>query len=104
MVEIGPDNMQNFVLLRDVGKTQKPVLLHRGPSATIDEWLMAAEYILAEGDLCGDAGGERTAGAVIFVRQAVIMKDFQFPVIAEQGVNHVRCLAMCAGQQDVFDF
>ena len=48
LVEIGPDNMQNFVLLRDVGKTQKPVLLHRGPSATIDEWLMAAEYILAE--------------------------------------------------------
>lgn len=50
MLEIGPDNMQNFVLLRDVGKTRKPILLHRGPSATIDEWLMAAEYILAEGN------------------------------------------------------
>jgi len=50
MLEIGPDNMQNFVLLRDVGKTLKPILLHRGPSATIDEWLMAAEYILAEGN------------------------------------------------------
>ncbi len=48
MLEIGPDNMQNFSLLTDVGKAGRPVLLHRGPSATIDEWLMAAEYILAE--------------------------------------------------------
>ena len=48
MLEVGPDNMQNFSLLADVGKAGKPVLLHRGPSATIDEWLMAAEYILAE--------------------------------------------------------
>ena len=50
MLEIGPDNMQNFSLLRDVGKSGRPVLLHRGSSATIDEWLMAAEYILAEGN------------------------------------------------------
>ncbi|HSF87438.1 MAG TPA: 3-deoxy-7-phosphoheptulonate synthase [Acidimicrobiia bacterium] len=50
MLEVGPDNMQNFSLLRDVGKAGRPVLLHRGPSATIDEWLMAAEYILAEGN------------------------------------------------------
>jgi chorismate mutase-like protein len=48
MLEIGPDNMQNFVLVRAVGATGRPVMLHRGPSATIDEWLMAAEYIMAE--------------------------------------------------------
>ncbi len=50
LLEIGPDNMQNFSLLSAVGKTSKPVLLHRGPSATIDEWLMAAEYVMAEGN------------------------------------------------------
>jgi 3-deoxy-7-phosphoheptulonate synthase len=43
MLEIGPETMQHFSLLRDVGRAGKPVLLHRGPSATIDEWLMAAE-------------------------------------------------------------
>ncbi len=48
MLEVGPDNMQNFVLLRAAGTVGKPVLLHRGPSATVDEWLMAAEYVLAE--------------------------------------------------------
>ncbi len=47
LLEIGPDNMQNFVLLQAAGRTGRPVMLHRGPSATIDEWLMAAEYILA---------------------------------------------------------
>ena len=48
LLEVGPDNMQNFVLLRAVGGSGKPIMLHRGPSATIDEWLMATEYILAE--------------------------------------------------------
>ncbi len=50
MLEIGPANMQNFELLRDVGRTGMPVLLNRGPSATIDEWLWSAEYLLAEGN------------------------------------------------------
>jgi 3-deoxy-7-phosphoheptulonate synthase len=50
MLEIGPANMQNFELLRVVGRTGKPVLLNRGPSATIDEWLWSAEYLLAEGN------------------------------------------------------
>lgn len=50
MLEVGPDNMQNFVLLRAAGRSGRPVLLDRGPSATIDEWLMAAEYVLAEGN------------------------------------------------------
>lgn len=50
MLEVGPANMQNFELLRSVGRTGKPVLLNRGPSATIDEWLWSAEYLLAEGN------------------------------------------------------
>ncbi len=50
MIEIGAGNMQNFELLREVGQQSRPVLLKRGPSATVDEWLWAAEYILAEGN------------------------------------------------------
>ncbi len=49
MIEVGAGNMQNFELLREIGQQDRPVLLKRGPSATIDEWLWAAEYVLAEG-------------------------------------------------------
>ncbi len=50
ILQIGARNMQNFRLLQEVGATKKPVLLKRGASATIEEWLMAAEYIIAEGN------------------------------------------------------
>ncbi|NJD02344.1 MAG: 3-deoxy-7-phosphoheptulonate synthase, partial [Ruminiclostridium sp.] len=50
IIQIGARNMQNFRLLKEVGLTSKPVLLKRGLSATIEEWLMAAEYIMAEGN------------------------------------------------------
>ena len=50
MVQIGARNMQNFDLLREVGQTQKPVLLKRGMSATVKDLLMSAEYILASGN------------------------------------------------------
>ena len=49
MLQIGARNMQNFGLLKEVGKCGKPVLLKRGLAATIDEWLNAAEYIMNEG-------------------------------------------------------
>ena len=49
-IQIGARNMQNFSLLKYVGKTRKPVLLKRGLSATLDELLLAAEYIMAEGN------------------------------------------------------
>ena len=49
MFQIGARNMQNFELLKEVGKTGMPVLLKRGLSATIEEWLMAAEYLMASG-------------------------------------------------------
>jgi 3-deoxy-7-phosphoheptulonate synthase len=50
IIQIGTRNMQNFSLLKRVGKCRKPVLLKRGMSATLEEWLMAAEYIMAGGN------------------------------------------------------
>ncbi|HYV36718.1 MAG TPA: 3-deoxy-7-phosphoheptulonate synthase [Gemmataceae bacterium] len=50
IIQIGTRNMQNFSLLKRVGKTNKPVLLKRGMSATLEEWLMAAEYVMAGGN------------------------------------------------------
>lgn len=50
MIQIGARNMQNFQLLREVGRAGRPVLLKRGLSATVEEWLMAAEYIMSEGN------------------------------------------------------
>jgi len=50
MIQVGARNMQNFRLLRAVGRSGKPVLLKRGLSATIEEWLMAAEYVISEGN------------------------------------------------------
>jgi 3-deoxy-7-phosphoheptulonate synthase len=50
VIQIGARNMQNFDLLKEVGKTDKPILLKRGMSATIEELLMAAEYIMSEGN------------------------------------------------------
>jgi len=50
ILQVGARNMQNFILLDEVGQARKPVMLKRGLSATIQEWLLAAEYILAQGN------------------------------------------------------
>lgn len=50
VIQIGARNMQNFDLLKEIGKTQTPILLKRGLSATYKEWLMSAEYIMSEGN------------------------------------------------------
>ena len=50
IIQIGARNMQNFILLDEVGKVRKPVMLKRGLSAQIEEWLLAAEYIMAQGN------------------------------------------------------
>ncbi len=50
ILQVGARNMQNFILLDEVGLTKKPVMLKRGMSATIQEWLLAVEYILAQGN------------------------------------------------------
>ena len=50
VLQIGSRNMQNYSLLRMAGRSNKPILLKRGVAATIEEWLYAAEYIMAEGN------------------------------------------------------
>ena len=50
IIQVGARSMQNFTLLRRVGRSGLPVLLKRGPAATLDEWLLAAEYIMSEGN------------------------------------------------------
>jgi 3-deoxy-7-phosphoheptulonate synthase len=50
ILQVGARNMQNFTLLRELGRIRKPVLLKRGISATIEEWLLSAEYVLAGGN------------------------------------------------------
>jgi 3-deoxy-7-phosphoheptulonate synthase len=90
VIQIGTRNMQNFSLLRRAGRAAKPILLKRGMSATLDEWLMAAEYILQEGNddviLC-----ER--GVRTFVRHSrntldlsavpVVQKESHLPIIVD---------------------
>ncbi len=90
MLEIGPDNMQNFVLLRDAGKTMKPIMIHRGPSATVDEWLMAAEYVMAEGNnnvvLCerGSRGFDpRTSDTIDISAVPVVQRMSHLPVVID---------------------
>ena len=51
LIQVGARNMQNFELLKELGKTNKPILLKRGMAATIEEWLMSAEYIMSEGNM-----------------------------------------------------
>ena len=50
LIQIGARNMQNFALLKELGKTKRPILLKRGLSATFEEWIMSAEYIMAAGN------------------------------------------------------
>ena len=50
ILQVGTRNMQNFTLLRDLGKTDKPVVLKRGMAATVEDWLMSAEYIMSGGN------------------------------------------------------
>jgi 3-deoxy-7-phosphoheptulonate synthase len=50
MLQVGTRNMQNYALLQEVGKSGKPVLLKRGMSSTVEEWLLAAEYVLSQGN------------------------------------------------------
>lgn len=50
MLQVGARNMQNFRLLQAVGRSERPVLLKRGPAATVEEWLLAAEYVLDQGN------------------------------------------------------
>ncbi|MBW1988395.1 MAG: 3-deoxy-7-phosphoheptulonate synthase [Deltaproteobacteria bacterium] len=90
MVQIGARNMQNFSLLRRAGQSRKPILLKRGMSSTIEEWLMAAEYILEGGNtavvLC--ERGLRTfamhsRNTLDLSAVPVVQKESHLPVIAD---------------------
>ena len=90
MLQIGARNMQNFSLLRAAARTGKPVLLKRGPSATLDEVLYAAEYILVEGNpnvvLCerGIRGFDPQTRNVFDLAGALRLKELtHLPVIAD---------------------
>jgi 3-deoxy-7-phosphoheptulonate synthase len=90
MIQIGARNMQNFVLLAEVGQTRKPVLLKRGMSATIEELLMSAEYILAQGNphvvLCerGVKGFDKVARNLFDVSAVpVVQKLSHLPIIVD---------------------
>lgn len=108
VIEVGPDNMQNFVLLRAVGQANRPVILHRGSAATIDEWLLAAEYVLDAGNdeliLCerGSRGFDpRTSDTIDITAIPTVQRMSHLPVIVDpsSAAGHpelVRPLALAA--------
>lgn len=90
MIQIGSRNMYNYTLLKEVGKTNAPILLKRGLSATISEWVYAAEYIMAEGNtnvvLC--ERGIRTfesytRNTLDLNSVAVVKQKYRIPVIVD---------------------
>ena len=90
ILQVGARNMQNFSLLRELGRNGKPVLLKRGLAATVEEWLMAAEYILAEGNdqviLCerGIRTFETATRGTLDVSAIAMVKQLShLPVIAD---------------------
>ena len=90
IVQVGSRNMQNYPLLRQIGNIRKPVMLKRGPAATIEEWLMAAEYILSGGNekviLC-ERGIRTFEGSLRFTPDIsavpVIKKLSHLPIIVD---------------------
>ncbi len=90
MVQIGARNMQNYTLLREAGRTKYPVLLKRGPSATIQELLLAAEYIMNEGNyqvvLCerGIRGFDNFTRYLLDIGAVAVLKSLtHLPVIVD---------------------
>ena len=90
VIQVGARNMQNFDLLRAVGKVNKPVLLKRGLAATIDEFINAAEYIIAQGNdqiiLCerGIRTYERATRNTLDISAVPILKkETHLPVIVD---------------------
>lgn len=90
IIQVGARNMQNFALLRKLGRCSKPVMLKRGPGATLLEWASAAEYILAEGNrriiLCerGVRGLETELRYTLDLAGAVFMQHrYSLPVVID---------------------
>jgi len=90
IIQVGPRNMQNFGLLKELGAIGKPVILKRGLSATIDEWLMAAEYIVSGGNhqviLCerGIRTFEPKTGNILDISAIPVLKSLtHLPIMAD---------------------
>ncbi|MBC7544317.1 MAG: 3-deoxy-7-phosphoheptulonate synthase [Candidatus Sericytochromatia bacterium] len=91
MLQIGARNMQNFALLKAVGRSHRPVMLKRGLSSSIDEWLMAAEYIASEGNtqivLCErgirSSDNQYTRNVLDLAAIPVVKKLSHLPVIVD---------------------
>jgi 3-deoxy-7-phosphoheptulonate synthase len=90
IIQIGARNMQNFSLLRCAGRTGKPVLLKRGMYATLEEWLMAAEYIMAEGNplviLCERgvrAIGEHARNLLDLATVPAVRRESHLPIMVD---------------------
>uniref|UniRef100_A0A7V4G7T1 3-deoxy-7-phosphoheptulonate synthase n=1 Tax=Desulfobacca acetoxidans TaxID=60893 RepID=A0A7V4G7T1_9BACT len=90
IIQIGARNMQNFSLLRAAGRAAKPVLLKRGMHATLEEWLMAAEYIMAEGNsrviLCerGVRGiGEHARNLLDLATIPAVRRESHLPIVVD---------------------
>jgi 3-deoxy-7-phosphoheptulonate synthase len=103
--QIGARNMQNFQLLREVGRSGKPAMLKRGLSATYDEWLQAAEYLLSEGNphvmLCerGIRTFETHTRNTLDLAAVPVLNDLtHLPVVVDpsHGVGHARYIASMA--------
>src|SRR5712691_5913983 len=108
VIQIGARNMQNFSLLRRAGKSHLPVLLKRGLSATLDEWLLAAEYIMSEGNyqvvLC-ERGirtfAQHTRNTLDLAAIPAVRRISHLPVIVDPshgtGKNYMVIPLACAG-------
>lgn len=112
IIQIGSRNMQNFTMLRELGHSEKPVLLKRGLANTVEEWLMSAEYILAEGNrnviLC-ERGirsfSESTRNSMDLSVIPVVHKLSHLPVVSDpchaigvsEYVSAMACAAVAAG-------
>lgn len=95
VIQIGARNMQNFLLLSEVGRADKPVLIKRGPSATVEELLMAAEYVVKEGNarviLCerGIRTFERSTRYTLDIGAVPVLKQETHLPVIEIGRAHV---------------
>ncbi len=108
IIQIGSRNMQNFSLLREMGRVDKPIMVKRGLSATIEEWLLAAEYVLCEGNkeviLCerGIRTFEVMTRNTVDIAAVALLKDLShLPVIVDPSHatgqrNLVKPVAMAA--------
>lgn len=116
VIQVGARNMQNFALLKELGKTSKPVLIKRGLSATIEEWLMSAEYVVSGGNpnviLCerGIRTFETATRNTLDISAVpVVKRQSHLPVIVDPShatglwwaVEPLAVAAVCAGADGV---